>query len=327
MRTVRAVWLGMVVGLGVSAGAQLIPANGVIPQPAPTAPMREWRDGPGRFRVELEVDGAKLRGWDYKPTAAGAKAGLAGAARRDAEVQAKGAGSALGRVGAAMGASHDEVGASAEKDVPVIVFFNGNAMTVYGAEALYERMARMGAEVVVYDYRGYGFSEGTADVAAFRRDALSIFDKVVREYPGRRVVVYGYSLGTAMAAHVAAERKVGGLVLAAAFASAAEELPVFARRMGLSAEEIGALTPDDEAKLAFDEVAMVREAGERNSGAPLLMLHGRDDTLVPMAQGREVFQASPVKQKRFVEIPGADHRETVFAEVAFRALGVFLAGR
>lgn len=320
MRTVRAVWLGLVVGLGVSAGAQGIPANGVIPQPPPTAPMQEWRDGPGRFRVELEVDGAKLRGWDYK-------AGSAGAARRDAQVQAKGTGSALGRVGAAMGASHDEVGAAADRDVPVIVFFNGNAMTVYGAEALYERMARMGAEVVVYDYRGYGFSEGTADVEAFRRDALSIFDKVVREYPGRRVVVYGYSLGTAMAAHVAAERKVGGLVLAAAFASAAEELPVFARRMGLSAAEVNALVPDDGAKVAFDEVAMVREAGERNAGAPLLMLHGRDDTLVPMAQGREVFQASPVKQKRFVEIPGADHRETVFAEVAFRALGAFLAGR
>ncbi len=323
MRTVWAVWL--VFGLGLGAGAQLIPANGVIPQPPPTAPIREWTDGPGRFRVELDVDGAKLRGWDYKPSAAGVKAGSAGAARRDA--QAKGTGSALAQMGSAMGAAHDEVGAGADKDVPVIVFFNGNAMTVYGAEALYEHMARLGAEVVVYDYRGYGFSEGTADVEAFRRDALSIFDKVVREYPGRRVVVYGYSLGTAMATHVAAERTVGGLVLAAAFASAAEELPVFARRMGLSAEEIAALTPDEGARLAFDEVAMVREAGERNAGAPLLMLHGRDDTLVPMEQGREVFQASPVKQKKFVEIPGADHRGTVFAEGAFRALGVFLAGR
>ena len=138
-------------------------------------------------------------------------------------------------------------------------------------------------------------------------------------------MVYGYSLGTAVAAHVAAERKVGGLVLAAAFASAQEELPVFAQRMGLPADEVRGLAPDDEAKMAFDEVAMGREAGERNAGAPLLMLHGRDDTLVPMAQGRAVSQASPVKQKKFVELPGADHRETVFAEGAFRALGAFLA--
>ena len=297
-----------------------MPANGVIPQPPPTAPMREWTDGPGRFRIELDADGAKLRGWDYK-------AGLAGAARRDAQVQAKGTGSALGRVGAAMGASHEEGGSAVDKDVPIIVFFNGNAMTVYGAEALYQRMARMGAEVVVYDYRGYGFSEGTADVEAFRRDALSIFDKVAREYPGRRVVVYGFSMGTAIAAHVAEERKVGGLVLAAAFATAEEELPVFARRMGVSAAELAGLTPDAEAKAAFDEVAMVRAAGERNAGAPLLMLHGRDDTLVPLAQGREVFQASPVKRKLFVELPGAGHAQTVFVEGAFRALGAFLAGR
>lgn len=315
-----AVVLGATLPLQQVAGAQVVPANGVIPQPPPTAPMQEWTDGPGRFRVELDTNGAKLRGWDYK-------AGLAGAARHDAQVQSKGTGSALGRVEAAMGASHDDVGAAADKDVPLIVFFNGNTMTVYGAEALYQRMARMGAEVVVYDYRGYGFSEGTADVDAFRGDALAIYDKVLREYPGRRVVVYGYSLGTAMAAHVAAERKVGGLVLAAAFASAQEELPLFARRMGLPAEEIAALTPDDGAKVAFDEVGMVREAGRRNAGAPLLMLHGRDDTLVPLEQGREVFQASPVKQKKFVEIPGADHRETVFAEGAFRALGAFLAGR
>lgn len=304
---------------GVS-GAQLIPANGVIPQPPPTAPIQEWTDKPGRFRVELDLDGAKLRGWDYK-------AGLAGAARRDAQVQAKGSGSAVGRVAAAMGASRDEVGTAADKDVPLIVFFNGNAMTIYGAEALYEHMARLGAEVVVYDYRGYGFSEGTADVASFRNDALAIYDKVAREYPGRRVVVYGYSLGTAIAAHVAAERRVGGLVLAAAFASAEEELPVFAQRMGLPADAIRGLAPDDLAKTAFDEVAMVREAGRRNAGAPLLMLHGRDDTLVPLAQGREVFQASPVKQKTFVELPGADHRETVSAEGTFRALGAFLAGR
>ncbi len=314
------VWAAWMALLGGVAGAQAMPANGVIPQPPPTAPMGEWTDGPGRFRVELDTDGAKLRGLDYK-------ASPAGAARRDAQVQAKGSGSALGRVGAAMGASHDEQGAAAEKDLPVVVFFNGNAMTVYGAEALYQRMARMGAEVVVYDYRGYGFSEGRADVAAFRQDGLAIFDKVTREYPGRRVVVYGFSMGTAIAAYVAAERKIGGLVLAAAFASAEEELPVFARRMGLPAEEIAGLTPDDEAKTAFDEVSMVREAGKRNAGAPLLMLHGRDDQTVPVAQGREVFQASPVKQKQFVELPGAGHSQTVFVEGAFRALGAFLAGK
>lgn len=314
------VWLGFAGVLGGAAHGQLIPANGVIPQPPPTAPLAEWTDAPGRFRVELDTDGAKLRGWDYK-------AGAVGSARRDSEVQAKGTSSALGRVGAAMGASHAEVGAQAEKDVPVMVFFNGNAMTIYAAEALYQHIARLGAEVVVYDYRGYGFSEGTADVDSFRKDALAIYDKVVREYPGRRVVVYGYSLGTAVAAHVAAERQVGGLVLAAAFASAEEELPVFARRMGLPADAVRGLAPDEDAKVAFDEVAMVREAGRRNAGAPLLMLHGRDDTLVPLAQGREVFRASPVKEKKFVELLGADHRETVFAEGAFRALGAFLAGR
>ena len=313
------VWALTVVWGGLAWG-QAMPANGVIPQPPPTSAIGEWTDAPGRFRVELDVDGAKLRGWDYK-------AGNAGEAREDAAVQAKGGTSAIGRMAAAMGASHEETGAAATKDVPVVVFFNGNVMTIGQSDALYRRMAQAGAEVVVYDYRGYGFSEGMADVGAFRKDALGIFDKVMREYPGRRVVVYGFSLGTAMAAYVAAERRIGGLVLAAAFATAQEELPLFARRMGVSAEEVAGLTPDAEAVVAFDEVAMVRAAGRRNAGAPLLMLHGRDDTLVPVAQGREVFQASPVKRKEFVELPGAGHAQTVFADGAFRALGVFLTGR
>ena len=68
-----------------------------------------------------------------------------------------------------------------------------------------------------------------------------IYDKVTKEYAGRRVLVYGFSLGTAMAAYVASERKVSGVILAAPFASAEEEMPVFARRMGFGEEAI----PDD----------------------------------------------------------------------------------
>ena len=300
--------------------AQGLPANGVIPQPPPSAPLSQWTDAPDRFRVKIEVGGVALRGWDYKP-------GPRGEARDDARLQKGRNGTLLGKVESAMGATHNAAGEAAEKDVPLILFFNGNIMEIAEADTLYRQMTRTGAEVVVYDYRGYGFSEGTADIEAFRKDALAEYDETVRAYPGRRVIVYGYSLGTAIAAHVAAERKVGGLVLTSAFASAAEELPLFAIRLGISPEVARSLKPDSGAQVAFDEVAMVRQAGQHNSGAPLLMLHGRDDSLVPVAQGREVFEASPAKKKQFVVIPGADHRETISAAASFRALGAFLARR
>ena len=59
------------------------------------------------------------------------------------------------------------VGAAADKRVPVVVFFNGNLMTIERADDLYRRLAGLGVEVVAYDYRGYGFSTGMPDVGAF----------------------------------------------------------------------------------------------------------------------------------------------------------------
>jgi fermentation-respiration switch protein FrsA (DUF1100 family) len=61
------------------------------------------------------------------------------------------------------------------------------------------------------------------------------------------------------------------------------------------------------------------------SDAPLLMLHGEADDLVPIPQGREVFTASPAKRKVFVSVPGAGHNETLDSPVAMSAVREFLA--
>lgn len=292
---------------GVAMG-QLVGANEVIPAPAPTSDLGRWTDGPGRFRVELEVHGAKLRGWDYKAEAR---------AVAQAEVANGDGGAAAGS--GMVSSTTATTGETAEKGVPVVVFFNGNLMTIERTAELYRRLAGLGVEVVAYDYRGYGFSEGQPDVPAFRADALAIYDKVVREYAGRRVLVYGFSLGTAMAAYVASERSVSGVILAAPFATAEEEMPVFARRMGFSAEAIRTLTPAEDAKVAFDEVGMMRR-----SSAPLLVMSGSADMLVPMGQGRKVEAASRARVKRFVELRGVQHHETVFVSGAWGALREFL---
>jgi len=300
---------------GVGLG-QVVGANEVIPMPAPTSDISRWTDGPGRFRVELDVNGAKLRGWDYKAEAtAVAQAEVARSGPAEAAEPPRPA-----REGSGVVTSTSAAGAAADRHVPVVVFFNGNLMTIERSDQLYRRLAGLGVEVVVYDYRGYGFSEGQPDVGSFRTDALAIYDKVGREYAGRRVLVYGFSLGTAMAAYVASERKVNGVVLAAPFATAEEEMPVFARRLGFGPEAIRTMVPGDDAKLAFNELAMIKR-----SSAPLLVMSGSADMLVPMVQGRKVVAASTSAVKRFVELRGAQHHETVFVDAAFRALMEFLS--
>ena len=197
-----------------------------------------------------------------------------------------------------------------------ILFFNGNAMDIDDSEAIYRELSVRGADVTVFDYRGYGFSTGKADVMTFRGDALALYDKLAVAGP---VVVYGFSLGTAMASYVASERKVAGLILAGTIASADEEFPVFARALGYSSSRLAHMRPAPEAVTAFNETGMIAR-----SAAPLLMLHGEADELVPIREGREVFAASSSGQKQLVPVAGAGHNETVESAAALNAVRAFL---
>ena len=170
---------------------------------------------------------------------------------------------------------------------PTIVFFNANGMLLDDGDEMYRMIAKQGPPVVVFDYRGFGFSSGRADVPAMQRDAVRIVDSVVQS-PGRAsVVVYGFSLGAAMAGFVAARRPVAGLILAAPSASAREFI--------------------------------------KRSRAPLLIVHGTSDADVPIAQGREVFAASESPRKRFVAIAGAKHADAVSSPESLTAVRTFVA--
>jgi pimeloyl-ACP methyl ester carboxylesterase len=170
---------------------------------------------------------------------------------------------------------------------PTIVFFNANGMLLDDGDEMYRMIAKQGPPVVVFDYRGFGFSSGRADVPAMQRDAVRIVDSVVRS-PGRAsVVVYGFSLGTVMAGFVAARRPVAGLILAAPSARAREFI--------------------------------------KRSRAPLLIVHGASDADVPIAQGRDVFAASESPRKRFVAIAGGMHADAVNSPESFAAVRTFVA--
>jgi pimeloyl-ACP methyl ester carboxylesterase len=208
--------------------------------------------------------------------------------------------------------------AGADPALPAVVLFNGNGATIADGDAFYRTIAAQGPRVVVFDYRGYGFSGGSADVAAFQRDAVAVYDAVAKD-AGRSVVAYGFSLGAPIAAYLAAHRPVAGLILAAALANAREALPVFAMRQGAPESIARALVPAPDAEAAFDDLGFVAR-----STAPLLVLHGTADEAVPIAQGREVLAASASTRKRFVELPNTGHNGTVSAPASLDASRQFL---
>ena len=201
---------------------------------------------------------------------------------------------------------------------PHVLFFNGCNVIIDHNESLYRSIATCGATVTTFDYRGLGFSGGTADVLQFRRDALAIYDQMQGPME-TGLVVFGFSMGSAMATYVASERPVAGMILAAPIAQADEEFPSYAHAQGLTPAETAEVKLADDAYLTFDEVLLVAR-----SSAPLLVMHGDADILVPPAQGRELFEASPAKKKRFVMLPGATHNEAAGSPGSLAAVQVFL---
>ena len=109
----------------------------------------------------------------------------------------------------------------ARADAQVIVFFHGNAGNISHRLDLLAPFVRRGLGVLLFDYRGFGLSTGKPSEKAFQQDALAVWDYLtrVKGIATEQLVAFGRSLGGAPATYLAAERKVGRLVLEGSFTS------------------------------------------------------------------------------------------------------------
>jgi uncharacterized protein len=194
---------------------------------------------------------------------------------------------------------------------PFVLLFYGNAELAQFEDNRLTWLQRLGFNGVCFDYRGYGYSSGTPDAVRIRNDSVALYDYVVRVLDPAHapVFVYGVSLGTQFAIHVAAQRPVRGLLLQSPPASAQEELDAYVHQVLGVASGLLRLIPSQDVEEIFQgkrEIAMTR--------APLIIVHGARDTLVPIAEGREVFAAARTRDKRFIEIPDAGHGDIRFAQ-------------
>jgi fermentation-respiration switch protein FrsA (DUF1100 family) len=178
-------------------------------------------------------------------------------------------------------------------DHPVVLYFHGNGGTLALRAGRFRKLTQDGTGLLAIDYRGYGGSSGQPTQAGLMIDGRTAYEVAAARYPPDRIAVWGESLGTAVAVALAAERTVGRIVLEAPFTSAAD---VAARHYPWV--PVRALMKDQ-----FRSDALIGAIK-----APLLVLHGTDDDVVPIAFGERLFALAP-EHKRFVRLAGGGHND------------------
>ena len=169
---------------------------------------------------------------------------------------------------------------------------HGNAgnLSEFDRPLHYAGLRQLGLSLLAFDYRGYGESDGSPSEQGLYRDAEAAyrFLREVRGVPAERIVIFGHSLGSAVAIDLAAAQPAAGLIVEGALTSATDRgselypyIPIrwIARSRFSSIDKVSGIT------------------------VPKLFLHADSDDVIPQGHGRRLFDAAR-EPKTFVELQG-----------------------
>ncbi len=200
--------------------------------------------------------------------------------------------------------------ASPQGGLPTIVYFQGNAAGLAARSERFALFHRVGYGVLALGYRGYSGSTGTPTEKGLLLDAATAIGFLRAEgiFP-KRLVYYGESLGTGVAVQLAAREatRPAAVILESPYTSAAD-----VARISYWYMPVGILMLDQFRSL--DHIGAM--------SAPLFVLHGDADGVVPVDQGRRLFEAAG-PPKEMMEIPGGGHGMPLTAEI-WRRMDEFL---
>ena len=182
-----------------------------------------------------------------------------------------------------------------------VVFHHGNAGSVGYHIGFVGWMARAGYQVLLYDYRGYGKSEGAITRKGLVQDARAAINyaKSREDVDAKRIISFGHSLGGAKSLAALGEKMipgVRGVICYAGFASYGDMAKRVAGKAG------GELVNDD---------LSARDLVENISPVPVLIAHGTKDTTVPLSQGEVLFKKAK-EPKTIFRIPNGSHTRALW---------------
>ncbi|MBM4032615.1 MAG: alpha/beta hydrolase [Planctomycetes bacterium] len=190
-----------------------------------------------------------------------------------------------------------------------VLFCHGNAGNISHRLGVISMFHELGFAMLIFDYRGYGASQGSPTERGTYLDAEAAWNHLTneRKVPPQRIVLFGESLGGAVAAWLAKERTPGALVLQSTFTS----LPDIGARLywWLPVRLLS--------RFRYDARSHVRQAK-----CPVLVAHSPQDEIVPYALGRQLFEAAN-EPKEFLQLSGSHNDGLLPSDAA--AIDAFLA--
>ena len=190
---------------------------------------------------------------------------------------------------------------------PVVVYFHGNGGSLHYRVARFLPLVADGTGLVALSYRGFGGSQGSPSEAGLIDDARAAYDFARAQHPDAKIVLWGESLGTGVAVAIAAEQEAAAVVLEAPYTSTADiafaAYPFIPVRL-----------------LMKDQFRSDERIGKVK--APLLVLHGAQDRIIPVSYGERLF-ALANEPKHFVQFARGEH-ENLDQHGALQAVRDFL---
>ena len=166
----------------------------------------------------------------------------------------------------------------AQPGQPTLLYFHGNGAALSARAGRVQALQEAGLGIALMSYRGYSGSTGHPSEEANTRDARQLYDEVrAQGVSASDIIIYGESLGTGVTTRLAATVDVGGVILDSPFTSvvdrAAELYPFFPVRPFITDR--------------YPVIDLIDEID-----APLLILHGARDSIIPVRMGKAVFAAA-----------------------------------
>jgi len=167
----------------------------------------------------------------------------------------------------------------------IVIYLKGNTKSIKGWGKFAIDFTRLGYEVVMMDYRGFGKSTGKRTVEAMKRDSQYIYDLVKKQYSEDKIIVYGRSLGSGFAARLASHNHPRMLILTSPLYSLLRTIHRY--------------LPFMPAK-PFLRYNLPTFQYLKNVQCPIYIIHGSDDRLVPLSTAADLSEVNPQLTRLYV---------------------------